>query len=147
MSWHDNLIEEDNDLREILRASRKIAVVGIKDEEHDREAAYTVPDYMRQNGYEIIPVNPHYEKVFGTDCRKNLSEVTEHVDAVLVFRAPKNIPDHANEVLEMEDKPEVFWMQSGISNMNAARKLANAGIKVIQDHCIYREHLRLIAAH
>ena len=147
MSWHDNLIEEDDDIRDILRASRKIAVVGIKDEEHEKEAAHSVAEYMRRNGYEIIPVNPHYDNVFGMNCHKSLSEVDEHVDAVLVFRAPKNIPDHAKEVLEMEDKPGVFWMQSGIRNMDAARKLANAGVKVIQDHCIYRDHLRLIAAH
>lgn len=147
MSWHENLIEEDEDIRNILRASRKIAVVGIKDESHRGEAAYSVPEYMYENGYEIIPVNPHYEHVFGMNCRKSLNDVTEHVDAVLVFRAPKNVPDHANEVLEMHDKPGVFWMQSGIRSMNAARKLANAGVKVVQDHCIYRDHLRLLAAH
>ncbi|MCA9741806.1 MAG: CoA-binding protein [Deferribacteres bacterium] len=147
MSWHENLIEEDNDIREILRASKRIAVVGIKDEGHNGEAAYSVPNYMRENGYEIIPVNPNYEHVFGTNCRKSLDEVQEHVDAVLVFRAPKYVPDHAKEVLEMTDKPGVFWMQSGIANMKAAHELANAGIKVVQDHCIYREHLRLIAAH
>jgi predicted CoA-binding protein len=147
MSWHENLIEEDEDIREILRASRKIAVVGIKDESHRGEAAHSVPAYMHKNGYEIIPVNPYYEHVFGMNCRKSLNDVTEHVDAVLVFRAPKNVPDHANQVLEMQDKPGVFWMQSGIRNMNAARKLANAGVKVVQDHCIYRDHLRLLAAH
>ena len=147
MIWHENLIEEDDDIRNILRASRKIAVVGIKDERHNGEAAFSVPDYMRSNGYEIIPVNPNYEKVLGTNCRKSLADVTEPVDAVLVFRVPKNIPGHANEALKMHEKPRVFWMQSGIRNMYAARKLANAGVKVVQDRCIYREHLRLLAAH
>ena len=147
MGWHDNLIEEDDDIREILRASRKVAVVGIKDESHKGEAAYSVPEYMHEHGYEIIPVNPNYRTVFGRECLRSVKEIPEPVDAVLVFRAPKNVPEHAEEVLEMPAKPRVFWMQSGIRNMNAARKLANAGIQVVQDHCFYREHLRLLAAH
>lgn len=147
MSWHDNLIEDDNHLREILRTARRIAVVGIKDERHQIEAAYTVPAYMQEKGYEIIPVNPKYPSVLGKDCVDSLTSLPEPVDAVLVFRAPSNVPEHAREVLKMEKKPKVFWMQSGIRNMDAAHKLAAAGVKVVQDHCIYREHLRLIDAH
>lgn len=147
MGWHDNLIEEDDDIREILRASRKIAVIGIKDENHNGEPAYRVPAYLQQQGFEIIPINPNYRRALGRECLRSVTEIPEPVDMVLVFRAPRNIPQHADEVLKMPHKPRVFWMQTGIRHMNAARKLANAGIRVVQDHCIYREHLRLIAAH
>lgn len=147
MNWHDYLIEDDNEIRGILRSAKKIAVVGIKDESRKNEAAYMVPEYMKKNGYDIVPVNPKFPSVFGKPCVDSLTELDEPVDAVLFFRRPTNITAHTEELLSMERKPKVVWMQSGIRNMNAAHKLAAAGIKVIQDHCIYRDHLRLIAAH
>ncbi len=142
--WHDNLIENDEQLREILQKVKTIAVIGIKDSSRGHEAAFTVPNYLAEHGYEIIPINPAIESALGKKAYDSISELSETPDMVLVFRAPNNIPPHAEEVLEMENKPEVFWMQTGIRNMEAAHKLAAAGIKVVQDHCIYREHLRLI---
>jgi len=144
MSWHENLIEDDEQLRDILHQAKKIAVVGIKDESKKNEAAHKVPEYLKDHGYEIVPVSPQYENVFGVKSLENLSDLDEPVDTILMFRAPQHIPSHAKEVLEMKEKPQVVWMQSGIRNMQAAHELAAAGIKVVQDHCFYRDHLRLV---
>ncbi len=144
MRWHDLLIEDDEEIRRILRTVQKIAVIGIKDETRKDEAAHTVPRYLHQKGYEIYPVNPHFERVFGKPCYDTILDVPEPVDAVLVFRKPSNVKMHAKETLSLEKKPLVFWMQTGIRNMEAAHQLAKAGIKVVQDHCMYMDHLRLI---
>ena len=142
--WHDNLIEGDEGIREILHNVKKIAVIGMKDETHDKEASHTVPKYLFEHGYEVIPVNPECQSILGKQCYQTLAEVKEPVDAILVFRSPGKVPPHAKEALSLEKKPGVFWMQSGVRNMDAAHKLAAAGIKVVQDHCMYSEHLRLI---
>ncbi|RMD97978.1 MAG: CoA-binding protein, partial [Calditrichaeota bacterium] len=86
MGWHDRLIEDPEQIREILHSIHKIAVIGIKDESHPFEAAHSVPAYLRSNGYDIIPVNPKFDTVFGKPCYKSVLDIPEPVDAVLVFR-------------------------------------------------------------
>lgn len=142
MTWHDNLIEQDEQIREILKNSKTIAVVGIKDESRPLEAAHTVPAYLHKHGYKIIPVTPVYKTVFGIPAVASLTEIKEPVDIVQVFRAPAHMMPHAEEALRI--KPKVFWMQTGIRHQRAAHKLAAAGIKVVQDHCMYTDHLRLL---
>jgi hypothetical protein len=142
MDWHNYLVDSDEAIREILKTSRTIAVVGIKDETHEHEAAHSVPAYLFMRGYRIIPVNPYYKSVFGIPTLAALDEINEPVDIVQVFRAPANVMMHVEQALKL--KPKVFWMQSGIRNQEAAYKLAKAGIKVVQDHCMYMDHLRLI---
>ncbi len=137
------MIEDDEEIREILRSIKKIAVIGIKDESRENEAAHSVPKYLHSKGYEIYPVNPHCERVFGKPCYDTILDVPEAVDVVLIFLSPGKVPKHAKEILSLENKPSVFWMQTGIRNMKAAHKLARAGIKVVQDHCMYMDHLRL----
>ena len=142
MVWHDNLVEDDNAIREILKTSSVIAVVGIKDESRPHEAAHSVPSFLFSRGFRIIPVNPQYKSVFGIPTLASLNDIEEPVDIVQVFRAPKNIMPHALEALRL--KPRVFWMQTGIRHQEAAHRLAMAGIKVVQDHCMYMDHLRFI---
>jgi predicted CoA-binding protein len=144
MNWHDFLVDADESIRQILKTSRTIAVVGIKDESHAHEAAHSVPAYLHSRGYKIIPVNPNYKSVFGIPTRNSLSEVDEPVDMVILFRAPANVPMHVDDTVRL--KPKVLWMQTGIRHQDAAHKLAKHGIKVVQDHCIYMDHLRLIRA-
>jgi len=144
MNWHDNLVEGDEQIRGVLKKSKTIAVVGIKDETRGLEAAYTVPAYLRKHGYKIIPVNPKYKTVFGIPAVASLNDIKEPVDIVQVFRAPSNVMPHAEEAIKI--KPKVFWMQTGIRHQQASHKLAVAGIKVVQDHCMYMDHLRLIRA-
>ena len=142
MNWHDNLVEGDDEIRAILKGSQVIAVVGIKDESRPNEAAHSVPAFLHSRGYRIIPVNPHYRSVFGIPTVPTLAEIQEPVDIVQVFRAPRNVMPHAEETLQL--KPRAFWMQTGIRHQEAAHKLAMAGIKVIQDHCMYMDFLRLL---
>jgi len=144
MDWHDYLVDSDESIRQILKTSRTIAVVGIKDETHAQEAAHSVPAYLQSRGYNIIPVNPHYKSVFGKPSFSTLSEIDEPVDIVMMFRAPANVPMHVDDALKV--RPKVLWMQTGIRNQDAAHKLAKNGIKVVQDHCMYMDHLRLIRA-
>ncbi len=144
MDWHDFLVDSDESIRQILKTSRTIAVVGIKDESHAHEAAHSVPAYLYSRGYKIIPVNPNYKSVFGIPTLSSLSEINEAVDIVILFRAPANVTMHVGETLRL--KPKVLWMQTGIRNQEAAHKIAKAGIKVVQDHCMYMDHLRLIRA-
>lgn len=141
MNWHENLIEQDEQIRDILKKSKTIAVVGIKDESRPFEAAHTVPAYLHKHGYKIIPVTPRYKTVFGIPAVASLTDIKEPVDIVQVFRAPANVLRHAEEALKI--KPKVFWMQTGIRHQRAAHKLAATGIKVVQDHCMYMDHLRL----
>jgi predicted CoA-binding protein len=144
MDWHDFLVDTDESIRQILKTSRTIAVVGIKDEGHAHEAAHSVPAYLYSRGYKIIPINPNYKTVFGIPTLHSLGEVNEPVDIVIMFRAPANVLGHVDDVLKV--KPRVLWMQTGIRNQEAAYKLAKHGIKVVQDHCVYMDHLRLIRA-
>jgi hypothetical protein len=144
MNWHENLIENDEHIRQILKKSKTIAVVGIKDESRPFEAAHTVPAYLYHHGYKIIPVTPIYKSFLGIPTVPSLLDIKEPVDIVQVFRAPVNIQPHAEEALKL--KPRVFWMQTGIRHQHASHKLASAGIKVVQDHCMYMDHLRLIRA-
>jgi len=144
MYWHDFLVNSDETIRQILKTSRTIAVVGIKDESHAYEAAHSVPAYLHSRGYKIIPINPNYQSVFGIPTLNSLSEVKEPVDMVILFRAPANVPMHVDDTVRL--KPKVLWMQTGIRHQDAAHKLAKNGIKVVQDHCIYMDHLRLIRA-
>lgn len=144
MNWHENVVENDEQIRKILKSSKTIAVVGIKDETREFEAAHSVPAYLHRHGYKIIPVTPVYKTFLGIPTVPSLSDIKEPVDIVQVFRAPANIPPHAEEALKT--KPKVFWMQTGIRHQHAAHKLAAAGIKVVQDHCMYMDHLRLIRA-
>lgn len=140
--WRQNLIDNDEEIRRILQESRRIAVIGIKDESRASEPAHAVPRYLREHGYRIYGVNPNYPSVFGQPTVARLTDIGEEIDIVEVFRAPQNIPPHAEEALQK--RPKVFWMQSGIRHAEAAEKLARAGIKVVQDRCMYVEHRRLI---
>ncbi len=142
MDWKSNLIERPEDVADILRGAKTIAVVGIKDAPF--EPAFYVPQYLQQQGYRIIPVNPKFELVLGQHCLPSLLEIREPVDIVEVFRAPENVIPHANEALQL--KPKVFWMQDGIEHPAAARMLAEAGIRVVQNRCMLRDHANLIVS-
>jgi predicted CoA-binding protein len=134
-----NNVEE---LRDLLRASRTIAVVGIKGDES--EDAYRVPRYMQEHGYRILPVNPKLTHVLGERAVGSLTEIDGPVDLVNLFRAPDHIPAHVDEILAMSPRPKTVWMQLGIVHGSAAARLRAAGISVIQDRCIMVDHRRLL---
>ena len=142
---HENILTTDNDLRELLQSTHRIAVLGIKPETHTAQPAYYVPRYMADAGYEIIPVPVYYPEVteiMGEEVYRDLREVPDEIDLVNVFRRSEDIPKHTEEILAA--KPKAVWFQLGIRNDAVAEQLAEAGIKVVQNMCLMVEHRALL---
>jgi predicted CoA-binding protein len=133
----------DARLREILTGSPTVAVLGVHTQQE--KAAYYVPEYLHDEGYRIIGVNPQFtdETLFGEKVRSSLSEIKEPVDLVDVFRRSELIPEHLEDILAMKPRPKVVWFQLGIKNDEAAKVLEDAGITVIQNRCTLADHQRL----
>lgn len=133
----------DAQLREILTTSPTIAVLGLHHE--PEKAAFYVPEYLHDEGYRIIGVNPRLvgQELFGEPVRTTLAEIDEPVDLVDVFRRPDLIPTHVEDILAMSPRPKVVWFQLGIKHEDAARTLEAAGIKVVQNRCTLADHQRL----
>jgi predicted CoA-binding protein len=128
----------DKELKEILRSSKTIAVVGcLRDPEKD---AYKVPKYLKEKGYKIIPINPFAEEILGEKVYKNLSEIKEEVDIVDIFRPSEECLEIVKEAIKL--KPKVIWMQLGIENKEAEKLAKENKIKVVMNKCIMREHQR-----
>lgn len=134
---------QDAQLREILRTSPTIAVLGIHRE--PEKAAFYVPEYLHDEGYRIIGVNPTFrgEELFGERVRSTLAEIDEPVDLVDVFRRSEMIPQHVEDILAMKPRPRVVWFQLGIRNDEVAHILEAAGIRVVQNRCTLADHQRL----
>jgi predicted CoA-binding protein len=142
--WTENLVTARDDIAELVRSCRRIAVLGIKTEAQRGEPAFYVPEYMTRAGYDIVPVPVYYpdaKQILGRPVYRTVAAVPPPVDMVNVFRRSKDIPPHVADILAT--KPRVAWFQLGIVNDAAAETLARAGIKVVQDHCLLVEHQRL----
>lgn len=133
----------DARLREILSGSPTVAVLGIHRE--PEKAAFYVPEYLHDEGYRVIGVNPEFvdETLFGEKVHATLRELKEPIDIVDVFRRPEHIPGHVDDILAMQPHPRFVWFQLGIRNDEAAAKLEAAGITVIQNRCTLADHQRL----
>lgn len=133
----------DVQLREILTTSPTIAVLGLHHE--PEKAAFYVPEYLHDEGYRIIGVNPQLagQKMFGENVRKTLAEIDQPVDLVDVFRRAELIPQHVEDILAMTPRPKVVWFQLGIKHEQSARILEAAGITVVQNRCTLADHQRL----
>jgi len=127
------------EIAEILQHSKTIAVIGasLKPE----RPSHWISVYLKEQGYKVIPVNPGLKEVLGDKCYKSLSEIPEPVDIVDIFRVPSAVPAIVEEAIAK--KAKVIWMQQGIVHNEAAAKAKAAGLKVIQNKCIYQEHANL----
>jgi uncharacterized protein len=142
MNWQDNIIDGDDELRELLAETKRIAVLGIKIESY--QPAYYVPQYLAAAGLEIIPVPVYYPEVteiLGQKVYRKLSDIPGEIDLVDVFRRSHDINQHVDDILAK--KPKAVWFQSGIRNDEVAAQFARAGIKVVQDRCLMVDHRRL----
>ena len=142
--WQSNIINDSKGILEVLRQTRTIAVLGIKPESHSGQAAYYVPAHMAAAGYEIIPVPvyfPDLTEILGKKVFRKVADIGRPVDMVNVFRRPGDIPPHVDDIIAA--RPKSVWFQLGIRNDEAARRLAEAGIKVVQDRCLMVEEGRL----
>ena len=140
MDWKTNVIEDTKTMRDIIRQTKTIAVLGIKPESHADQPAHYVPAHMAAAGYEIIPVPVYYPdvtEILGKKVYRKLRDVGRPIDMVNVFRRSKDIPPHIDDIIAA--KPNSVWFQLGIRNDEAAEQLARAGIDVIQDRCLMVE--------
>lgn len=134
----------DDQIGNLLRRVRSIAVVGIKAGEHDD--AFRVPRYLQRCGYRILPVNPKLDAVLGERAFGSLAEIPVPVDLVNLFRAARFVPGHVEEVLALSPRPAAVWLQLGIRCEEGARRLEQAGVIAVQDRCLMVEHRRLLGA-
>lgn len=121
---------------ELLKNARTIAVVGLSDS--PMRTSNGVSKYMQSQGYKIIPVNPEIDQSLGEKAYASLSDVPETIDLVNVFRRPEHVPEVVEEAIRL--KLRAIWLQEGVVHESSAKKARKAGIFVVMDRCIYKEH-------
>jgi predicted CoA-binding protein len=127
------------EIAELLRTSRTIAVVGLSSRRF--RVSYGVSEYMQRAGYRIIPVNPNETSVLGEPSYPNLDAVPEPVDIVNIFRRAEHVPGIVDAAIRAGAK--AVWMQEGVSDEAAAAKARAAGLAVVMDRCILKDHRKL----
>jgi predicted CoA-binding protein len=145
MNWKANILTTDAEIAELLRTTKRIAVLGIKPEDHAGQPAFYVPSYMKQAGCEIVPVPVYYPeitKILGEKVYRKLSDIPGEIDMINVFRRSKDVFQHVDAIIDK--KPKSVWLQLGIRDDDSAERMAKAGIKVVQDLCLMVEHRALI---
>ncbi len=121
---------------DLLKRSKTIAVVGLSDS--PLRPSYGVSAYMQSHGYRIIPVNPEIKGALGEKAVSSLAEITERIDIVDVFRRSEFVPEVIDEAIRL--KVPAIWLQEGVVHEEAAEKARKAGIFVVMDRCILKEH-------
>ena len=126
-------------ISEILRSAQTIAVVGLSGKRY--RPSYGVAEYMKRAGYRIIPINPQETEVLQEKCYPDLDSVSEPIDIVDIFRRSEFVPEIVEAAIRKGAK--AIWMQEGVIHEGAARRAEAAGLAVVMDHCILKEHRRL----
>jgi len=141
--WQENLITDDAGIGEVLRAAKRIVVLGIKTERQRTQPAFYVPAYLQRAGFDLVPVPVYYPdvtEILGEPVHRDLASVPGPVDLVNVFRRSRDVPAHVDDLIDL--RPRAVWLQSGIRHDESAERLARAGIRVVQDRCAMVEHRR-----
>jgi predicted CoA-binding protein len=125
-----------DEIGELLARTKTIAVVGLSSD--PLRPSYGVSQYMQRNGYRIIPVNPSEKEVLGELAYPRLSDVSEKIDLVDVFRRPEFVPEIVDEAIRL--KIPAIWLQEGVIHEPAAQKARDAGLFVVMDRCILKDH-------
>jgi uncharacterized protein len=131
-------VAESDRIDELLKSARTIAVVGLTDS--PSRPSYGVSRYMQSQGYRIIPVNPNIAESLGEKAYASLGDVPEKIDIVNVFRRSEFVPEVVEQAIVL--KLPAIWMQEGVIHSAAAEKARQAGIFVVMDRCILKEHAR-----
>lgn len=129
---------ESERITQLLKTARTIAVVGLS--ASPMRVSHGVSAYMQTQGYRIIPVNPEITSALGEKAYPSLADVPEKIDIVNVFRRPEFVPEVVDAAIPL--KPAAIWMQEGVIHEAAAEKARQAGIFVVMDRCILKEHRR-----
>jgi uncharacterized protein len=132
----------DDQIRQVLEKAKTIAVVGLASS--PLRPSYGVSAYMQQQGYRIIPVNPTIADSLGEKAYPSLRDIPKEIkiDIVDVFRRPEAVPEIVDDVIEL--KLPVLWLQETVVHEEAAEKARKAGVLVIMDQCILKDHRRLL---
>ncbi|HUM10643.1 MAG TPA: CoA-binding protein [Myxococcaceae bacterium] len=136
-------LEAEEAVRDLVRRIRRVAVLGIKTEAQSDQPAFYVPEYLASVGIEVVPVPVYYpevKEILGQPVYRRLVDIPGELDLVDVFRRPKDLEAHLDDILAK--KPKAVWLQAGIRNDVVADKLAAAGIDVVQDRCLMVDHRR-----
>lgn len=123
---------------EILKTSRTIAVVGLSSRKF--RPSHGVAEYLQSAGYRIIPVNPHEREVLGEKSYERLEDIPEKTDVVDIFRRSEFVPEIVESAIRIGAR--AIWMQEGVIHCEAAERARRAGVFVIMDSCILKEHIK-----
>ena len=122
----------------LLKTSRTIAVVGLSSRHH--RPSYGVAEYLKSAGYRIIPVNPRETEILGEKCYARLEDIPEHVDIVDIFRRSEFVPEIVESAIRIGARG--VWMQEGVIHPEAAERARRAGLVVVMNTCILKEHIK-----
>ena len=128
------------EMTELLRTSRTIAVVGLSSKK--TRPSHGVSEYMQRQGYRIVPVNPNEAEVLGEKAYANLESVPESVDIVNIFRRSEFVPEIVDAAIRIGAR--AVWMQEEVIHQEAAERAAAAGLAVVMDRCILKEHRKML---
>ena len=141
-------MDENKLIRDILQKYHVIAIVGLS-RIHSKDS-FIVANYMKRNGYQIIPINPFAKEILGEEAYSNLLELPEEIqrktEIIDIFRPSDEVLPIVKQAIRLKKKwgmPKVIWMQIGIINNEAAEIASKAGIPVVMNKCIMREHIKL----
>lgn len=143
--WRENILTDDDRIRDLLRSTRRVAVLGVKTEAQADQPAFYVPKYVADRGVEVVPVPVYYPEateILGRKVYRKLADVPGPVDLVDVFRRPGDLPAHLDDL--KAKRPRAVWLQLGIRNDRVAEELAKEGMEVVQDRCLMVEWRRLV---
>ncbi|MCP5120618.1 MAG: CoA-binding protein [bacterium] len=130
------------EIRDLLSSSHTIAVVGLSSKKW--RPSHGVTEYMQHQGYRIFPVNPRETEVLGEPAFRDLKELAEKVDIVNVFRKSEFVPELAEAAIAIGAR--ALWLQEGVIHEAAAARATAAGLVVVMDRCILKEHRKLFRA-
>ncbi len=133
-------MQQPDPIYELLSRAKTIAVVGLS--QSPMRASYGVSAYMQSVGYKIVPVNPQIAEALGEKAYPSLLEippdVARKIDLVDVFRRPEYVDEIVEQAIQL--KIPAIWLQEGVINERAAEKARNAGMFVVMDRCVLKEH-------
>jgi hypothetical protein len=130
-------LAESDPVRELLKNARVIAVVGLSN--NPLRASHGVSAYMQQQGYRVVPVNPQIQVSLGEKSYSSLLDVPEKIDIVNIFRRSEFVPDIVDQAIQL--KVSAIWMQEQVVHEEAAERARKAGIFVVMNECILKEHM------
>ncbi len=126
-------------IEEILKSSHNVAIVGLSS--NPERPSNIVAKYLKSKGYRVIPVNPTEKTILGETSYPDLASIPEKVDVVDIFRKSEDVPPIVKEAIKIGAK--AIWMQEGIKNEEAAAEAKIAGLKVVMDRCMRKEHIKM----